>query len=66
MKIPSFQYFLEEYWMENLAEGQTKDQSIEATDRWIEQLEVQELIDFGELYGQRIADIKDVENAPKD
>ena len=52
--------------MENLAEGQTKDQSIEATDRWIEQLEVQELIDFGELYGQRIADIKDVENAPKD
>ena len=65
MKIPSFESFLEEHWMNNLAEGQAKEQSIEATERWIEGLDVAELIEFGDAYGKRVADYKDMEYAPK-
>lgn len=54
MNNRTFDNFLEEWWMEHEAEGQTKDDSIEATERWIENLDVQELIDFANIYGREM------------
>lgn len=48
----TFENYLHEFWMENLAEGQTKDASIDATERWMENLDVQELLNYGTLYGK--------------
>lgn len=47
----SFEEFLEEYWFDHLAEGQSKDASMEAIERWMCNLDVEELIGFADLYG---------------
>lgn len=60
MKILSFESFLEEHWMDNLAEGQSKDASISATERWMEGLDVAELIELGNKYGERVNDLADL------
>ena len=54
MKDPTFQEFLETWWMEREAEGQSKDQSIEAIERWIEDLEVETLISLADIYGKEM------------
>ena len=49
----TFESFLQQYWMDEEAEGQTKDQCEDACDTWMEQLDVAELIELGELYGSQ-------------
>lgn len=46
-----FESFLSEYWMDNLAEGQSKEQSIDATERWMNDLQIDEIIELANLYG---------------
>lgn len=48
-KETSFEEFLQEYWMDNISEGQTKDQIEDAYENWLSQLDVQELIDLADL-----------------
>lgn len=52
-KQQTFQDFLQEYWMEKISEGQTKDQSEAAEENWESQLDVQEVIDLAELWGAK-------------
>lgn len=50
-KNQSFEEFLAEYWMEKLSEGRTKDQCETAYEGWISNLDIEELIEFGQRYG---------------
>ncbi len=51
MKHETFDDFLMRYWYENEAEGQSKDQSEQAVENWLSNLDTQEVIDLGNAYG---------------
>lgn len=62
--LKSFQEFLEEKCEESESNIMTKDNYETVADRWFENLDVQELIDFGEEYGkyveyETVSDIQD-------
>ncbi len=46
-----FESFLEEYWMDNLMEGQSKEAAMDAIERWESNLDIEELIELANLYG---------------
>lgn len=52
--MEKFETFLETYWQENFYEGQSKDQIIDACETWIENLDVQEMIDLAQKWGDII------------
>ncbi len=52
--MEKFETYLETYWMENHYEGQSKDQSIDACEAWIEQLDVAEVIELAQKWGDII------------
>jgi len=53
MKNQSFEQFLEEYWYENEAEGQAKEESVEACEKWIENLEVGDIIPLADRFADK-------------
>lgn len=53
--IQTFQEFLEEKCEEEESDIISKDNFEAVGDRWFENLDVQELIDFGEEYGRYVA-----------
>lgn len=52
--IKTFQEFLEEKCDESESDVISKDNFESVTDRWFENLDVQELIDYGEEYGKYV------------
>ncbi len=52
--MKTFETFLQEYWMENEAEGQTKDQCEDAEENWESNLDVQEVIDLADEYAKEL------------
>ena len=53
--MQTFNEFLEEKCEEEESDVMTKDNYEAVADRWFENLDVQELIDFGEEYGKYVA-----------
>jgi hypothetical protein len=51
MWAKDFDSFLQEYWMDNFMEGQSKDAAIDAIERWIENLQADDFIELANLYG---------------
>lgn len=56
MKHLTFNDFLEEYWMSNEMEGQTKDQVEDAIDRWMSNLDAGDVVELGEKYGLELVE----------
>ena len=50
----TFESFLQQYWMDEEAEGQTKDQCEDACEDWMSRLDVAELIELGEAFGRQV------------
>ena len=57
LKVQDFEEYLEQYWMDNHMEGQTKDQCGDAFEAWLEQLDGNEYMELGQSYGQYIIKI---------
>ncbi len=46
-----FESFLQEYWMDNFMEGQSKEAAMDAIERWISNLDADEFIELADLFG---------------
>lgn len=54
----TFENWLETYWLDNKSEGQTKDQIEDAFENWLEQLDVAEVIELAEKWGETLQENK--------
>jgi len=52
--MESFETYLQTYWMENKYEGQSKDQCEDAFENWVCQLDVAEVIELAQKWGDII------------
>ena len=54
-KIQDFEEYLEQYWMDNHMEGQTKDQCGDAFENWTSNLDVLEVMELAQEWGDKIS-----------
>lgn len=52
--METFETYLQTYWMENEYQGQSKDQCEDAVENWISQLDVAEVIELAQKWGDII------------
>ena len=53
-KVQNFEEYLEEYWMDNHMEGQTKDQCVDAFENWLSNLDGNEYMELAQSWGNKI------------